>query len=74
MAESIIVSAKVEYFVHRMPGQSIAAVVSGVATTKVAQIQVKKKRLREKLEFELMTAAVSSAVRRTAPALKAAVN
>jgi hypothetical protein len=72
--EDVVVTAKVEYFVHRMPGQSIAAVVSGTAKAKVARIQVKKRRLREKLELELVTAAVESAVKRTEPALKAAVN
>jgi len=72
--EDVVVSAKVEYFVHRMPGQSIAAVVSGSAKTKVAKAQVIKKRLRDKLELDLVAAAVSSAARRTEPALKAAVN
>ena len=71
---NVIVTAKVEYFVHRMPGRSIAAVVSGVAKAKVAQSQVQKRRLREKLELELVSAAVESAVKRTAPALMAAVD
>jgi hypothetical protein len=70
--EEILISAKVEYFLHRMPGQSIAAVVSGVATARVAPIQMKKKRLRERLERALVAAAVQSAAKRTAPALRAA--
>lgn len=72
--DEVLVSAKVEYFVHRMPGQSIAAVVSGIASAKVAPIQVRKKRLRERLELLLVNAAVESAVKRTAPALKAALD
>lgn len=72
--ENVVVSAKVEYFVHRMPGQSIAAVISGSAKAKVAAAQVKKRRSREKLESDLVAAAVESAVRRSAPALNAAAN
>lgn len=72
--EEVLISAKVEYFVHRMPGESIAAVVSGVATARVAPIQMKKRNLRERLERSLVAAAVESAVKRTAPALKAAMN
>jgi hypothetical protein len=72
--EEVLISAKVEYFVHRMPGESIAAVVSGVATARVAPIQMQKRRLRERLERSLVAAAVESAVRRTPPALKAAAN
>jgi hypothetical protein len=72
--EEVLISAKVEYFLHRMPGQSIAAVVSGVATARVAPIQMKKKRLRERLERALVAAAVESAVKRTPPALKAAAD
>jgi hypothetical protein len=72
--EEVVVTAKVEYFVHRMPGQSIAAVVSGTAKAKVSAIQVKKRRLREKLENELVAAAVESAVKRSEPALKAAAD
>jgi hypothetical protein len=70
----VVVTAKVEYFVHRMPGQSIAAVVSGSARAKVAAIQVKKPNLREKLENDLVAAAVQNAVKRTEPALKAAAD
>ena len=72
--ENVVVSAKVEYFVHRMPGQSIAAVISGSAKAKVAAAQVKKRRSREKLESDLVAAAVESAVKRSAPALHAAAN
>jgi hypothetical protein len=69
-----VVSAKVEYLVHRMPGHSIAAVVSGSARAKVSSAQVRKRPLREKLEQQLVAAAVESAVKRTAPALKAALD
>jgi hypothetical protein len=72
--EEVVVSAKVEYFVHRMPGQSIAAVISGSARAKVAAAQVKKRRSREKLENDLVAAAVESAVKRSASALKAAAD
>lgn len=72
--EEVLISAKVEYFVHRMPGESIAAVVSGVASARVAPIQMKQRNLRERLERSLVAAAVASAVKRSAPALKAAVN
>jgi hypothetical protein len=70
--EEVLISAKVEYFVHRMPGESIAAIVSGVATARVAPIQMKKRRLRERLERSIILAAVESAAKRTPPALKAA--
>jgi hypothetical protein len=72
--EEVLISAKVEYFVHRMPGESIAAVVSGVATARVAPIQMQKRRLRERLERSLVAAAVESAAKRTPPALKAAAD
>lgn len=71
--EEVLISAKVEYFVHRMPGESIAAVVSGVATARVAPIQMQKRRLRERLERSVVAAAVESAAKRTPPALRAAV-
>ena len=72
--EELLVSAKVEYFVHRMPGESIAAVVSGVASARVASSQMRKKGIRERLERSLVAAAVDSAVKRTVPALKAAAD
>lgn len=72
--EEVLISAKVEYFVHRMPGESIAAVVSGIATARVAPIQMQKRRLRERLERSLVAAAVESAVKRTPPAFKAAAD
>jgi hypothetical protein len=72
--EEVLISARVEYFVHRMPGQSIAAVVSGIATARVAPIQMQKRRLRERLERSIVAAAVESAVKRTATALKAAAD
>lgn len=71
--EEVLISAKVEYFVHRMPGESIAAVVSGVATARVAPIQMQKRRLRERLERSIVAAAVESAAKRTPPALRAAM-
>jgi hypothetical protein len=70
----ILISAKVEYFVHRMPGQSIAAVVSGAASARVAPTQMKKRDWRERLERSLVQAAVESAVKKSAPALKAAAD
>jgi hypothetical protein len=72
--DGFVVSAKVEYFVHRMPGHSIAAVVSGSARAKVSSAQVQKRRLREELEQQLVAAAVESAAKRTVPALKAALD
>jgi hypothetical protein len=70
----ILISAKVEYFVHRMPGQSIAAVVSGAATARVAPLQMKTRNWRERVERSVVLAAVESAVKRSAPALKAAAD
>jgi hypothetical protein len=70
--EEVLISAKVEYFVHRMPGESIAAIVSGVATARVAPIQMKKRRLRERLERSIILAAAESAAKRTPAALNAA--
>lgn len=71
--KEVLISAKVEYFVHRLPGESIAAVVSGAASARVAPVQMQKRPLRERLERSLIAAAVESAVKRTPPALKAAV-
>lgn len=71
--EEVLISAKVEYFVHRLPGESIAAVVSGVATARVAPIQMQKRRLRERLERSIVAAAVESAARRAPKALRAAM-
>lgn len=72
--KEVLISAKVEYFVHRLPGESVAAVVSGVATARVAPVEMQKRSLRERIERSLVLAAVASAVKRTAPALKAAAN
>ncbi len=72
--KEVLISAKVEYFVHRLPGESVAAVVSGVATARVAPVEMQKRILRERIERSLVAAAVASAVKRTAPALKAAAN
>jgi hypothetical protein len=72
--KALLVSAKVEYFVHRMPGESVAAVVSGMATARVAPIQMRQRSLREQIERSLVAAAVVSAVKRTPPALKAAAD
>jgi hypothetical protein len=71
--KEVLISAKVEYFVHRMPGESIAAVVSGVATARVAPVQTQKRLQRERLERSIVTAAVESAARRAPPALLAAM-
>lgn len=71
--KEVLITAKVEYFVHRLPGESIAAVVSGAATARVAPAQVEKRPLRERLERSIIAAAVESAVKRTPQALKAAM-
>ena len=69
---AIVYMAKVEYVLHTMPEQSIAAKVSGSASAHAseqdANDQVKSAQLRK----EVLEAAIASALRRAPPALVAA--
>ena len=69
---AIIYTAKVEYVLHTMPEQSIAAKVSGSASAQAseqdANDQVKSAQLRK----DVLEAAIASALRRAPPALLAA--
>jgi len=69
---SVVYSAKVEYILHSMPDEAIAARVSGsasaTATNREAQDQSKSAELRR----AVIEAAIRSALRRAPPALNAA--
>ncbi len=69
---AIIYTARVEYVLHTMPEQSIAAKVSGSASAQAseqdANDQVKSAQLRK----DVLEAAIASALRRAPPALLAA--
>lgn len=66
----VVYSAKVEYILHRMPGQSIAGTVSGSAKTKTTRADAKRRSV--ELERLVLAAAVDSAIRRAPEALAAA--
>ena len=69
---NIVYTAKVEYVLHTMPDQSIAAKVSGSASARAseqdADDQVKSAQLRK----EVLEAAIASALRRAPRAIVAA--
>lgn len=67
---TIVYSARVEYILHRMPGQAIAGTVSGSASTKASRAEAKKRS--KELRRLVLAAAVESAVRRAPEALAAA--
>ncbi|MEZ4372022.1 MAG: HEAT repeat domain-containing protein [Polyangiaceae bacterium] len=70
----VVVSVKVEYIMHTMPGRSIRGKISGSATARVAASEVKGKRAMSKFRREVLMAAVESAMRRAPEALEAAAN
>jgi len=67
--QSLYYTAKVEYVLHRMPGQAIAGKVSGSASAKVTSVELSDPLRRDKLRDEVLFAAVESALRRAQPAL-----
>lgn len=68
----IVYSASVEYVLHTMPGQSIAATVSGSASGTLTEAEAKDERRAAELRQAVLSAAIDSALRRAPRALLAA--
>jgi hypothetical protein len=68
----IVYSASVEYILHTMPDQSIAARVSGSASGTLTQEEASDERRASELRHEVLGAAIASALRRAPRALLAA--
>lgn len=66
---STLYTARVEYVLHRMPGQAIAGKVSGTARAKASAAELNDRQRRAKLRDQVLFAAVESALRRAQPAL-----
>jgi hypothetical protein len=69
---SIVYTAKVEYVLHTMPEQSIAAKVSGSASAQASEQEANDQTRSAQLRKEVLEAAIASALRRAPPALIAA--
>jgi hypothetical protein len=69
---SIVYTAKVEYVLHTMPEQSIAAKVSGSASAQASEQEASDQTRSAQLRKEVLEAAIASALRRAPPALIAA--
>lgn len=69
---SIVYTAKVEYVLHTMPEQSIAAKVSGSASAQASEQDASDQAKSAQLRKEVLEAAIASALRRAPPALMAA--
>lgn len=69
---SIVYTAKVEYVLHTMPEQSIAAKVSGSASAQASEQEANDQTRSAQLRKEVLEAAIASALRRAPPALLAA--
>jgi hypothetical protein len=69
---SIIYSASVEYVLHSMPEQSIAAKVSGRASATATEQDAEDASVLAEIRRSVLEAAIASAVRRAPPALLAA--
>lgn len=70
--DSIVYSANIEYLVHTMPDETIAARVAGSASTSASEQDAKSKTKSAELRREVVEAAVKSALRRASSALLAA--
>jgi TolA-binding protein len=68
----IVYSASVEYILHTMPEQSIAAKVSGSATASLTEEEAKDTERAAELRTAVLEAAIASALRRAPRALLAA--
>jgi hypothetical protein len=68
----LVYSAKVEYILHKMPQQSIAATLSGSASARTTVIEARDKQRAAQLRQAVLDAAVASAIRRASEALLAA--
>jgi hypothetical protein len=69
---SIVYTAKVEYVLHTMPEQSIAAKVSGSASAQASEQEANDQTRSAQLRKDVLEAAIASALRRAPPALIAA--
>ncbi len=69
---AIVYSAKVEYVLHTMPDQSIAAKVSGSASAQASEQEANDQTRSAQLRKDVLEAAIASALRRAPPALIAA--
>jgi hypothetical protein len=69
---SIVYSASVEYVLHTMPEQSIAAKVSGRASATASEQEANDQAKSAELRRSVLEAAIASALRRAPPALMAA--
>lgn len=69
---AIVYTAKVEYVVHTMPEQSIAAKVSGSASAQASEQEASDQVKSAQLRKDVLEAAIASALRRAPPALVAA--
>jgi HEAT repeat protein len=69
---AIVYTAKVEYVLHTMPEQSIAAKVSGSASAQASEQEASDQTRSAQLRKEVLEAAIASALRRAPPALIAA--
>ncbi|HEY2410356.1 MAG TPA: HEAT repeat domain-containing protein [Polyangiaceae bacterium] len=69
---SIVYSASVEYVLHTMPEQSIAAKVSGHASATASEQEANDQSRSAELRRAVLEAAIASALRRAPPALMAA--
>jgi hypothetical protein len=70
--QEIVYSASVEYILHSMPGQTIAAKVSGNATASLTQEEARDKQRTAELRRQVLEAAIASALRGAPRALLAA--
>lgn len=70
--QEIIYSASVEYIMHTMPDQSIAAKVSGSASATLTEAEAKDQARAAELRRAVLEAAIESALRRAPRALLAA--
>jgi hypothetical protein len=69
---AIVYTAKVEYVLHTMPDQSIAAKVSGSASAQASEQEANDQIKSAQLRKDVLEAAIASALRRAPPALVAA--
>lgn len=68
----VVYSASVEYILHTMPDESIAAKVSGSASGTLSQDEAKNQARAAELRHQVLGAAIASALRRAPRALLAA--
>jgi hypothetical protein len=68
----VVYSASVEYILHTMPDESIAATVSGSASGSLTQDEAKNEARAAELRHQVLGAAIASALRRAPRALLAA--